>query len=100
MGRGQPPALIVIQPQSPAAELFAQHSILLAQIIDGVPLLLIDPPATVISTGRNGSRTFLLVMDKAHWIWNRHCQHRSFSTGSNFVVTTVWGYAYTLSRWN
>src|SRR5215471_12107963 len=41
---GQSPALIVIEAHSPATELFSKYSILLAKILNDLPLAVVHPP--------------------------------------------------------
>src|SRR5215469_14338288 len=41
---GQSPTLIVIEPHSPATELFSKHPILLAKIFNDLQLALVHPP--------------------------------------------------------
>jgi hypothetical protein len=40
----QPTALVIVETQSPAAELFAKNTVLFAQILDHLQLVLVHPP--------------------------------------------------------
>src|SRR5215469_4300816 len=41
---GQSPALMVIEAHSPATELFSKHAVLLAKILNDLPLVVVHPP--------------------------------------------------------
>jgi len=60
LGR-QAPELIVVQPESFASQLLPQHSILLAEVIDRVALLLAQP------TGNGNQKEAERVEGPAHW---------------------------------
>jgi hypothetical protein len=58
---GQAAALVVVQTESLVAELLPQHSILLAEVIDRVALLLAQP------TGDGNEQQSKRVEGPAHW---------------------------------
>lgn len=56
LGR-KPRSLIVVELQGPRSDLFREDSILLAQIVEDLPLLMIIQPTTDTSSNRNGSNS-------------------------------------------
>jgi hypothetical protein len=61
--------LVIVQPQPPLTELFAQNTILFAKAVNDLQLALIHPTGNGDQDNRNGSRT--LRISSVHY---SHCR--------------------------